>query len=46
MFRGTSTAIITPFTKDNKIDEEGLRRLVDFQEMNGIDTVVPCGSTG
>ena len=46
MFRGTSTAIITPFTKDNKIDEEGIRRLVDFQEENGIGTIVPCGSTG
>jgi len=46
MFRGTSTAIITPFTKDNKVDEEGLRRLVDFQEESGIGTLVPCGSTG
>jgi len=46
MFRGTSTALVTPFTKDNKIDEDGLRRLVDFQEENGIATVVPCGSTG
>ena len=46
MFRGTSTAIITPFTKDNKVDEESLRRLVDFQEENGIGTLVPCGSTG
>ncbi len=46
MFRGTTTAIITPFTKDNKIDEESLRRLVDFQEENGVDTLAPCGSTG
>ena len=46
MFRGTSTAIITPFTKDNRVDEDGLRRLVDFQEENGIKTIVPCGSTG
>ena len=46
MFRGISTAIITPFTKGNKVDEEGLRRLVEFQEENGIDTIVPCGSTG
>ncbi|MCL1979394.1 MAG: 4-hydroxy-tetrahydrodipicolinate synthase [Methanomassiliicoccaceae archaeon] len=46
MFRGTSTAIITPFTKDNRVDEESLRRLVEFQEENGIRTIVPCGSTG
>jgi len=46
MFRGTSTALITPFTKDNRIDEESLRRLVDFQEENGVDAIAPCGSTG
>lgn len=46
MFRGTATAIITPFTKDNEVDEDGLRRLVEFQEENGVDTIVPCGSTG
>ncbi len=46
MFRGTGTAIITPFGKDGKIDEEALRALVRFQEDNGIDVLVPCGSTG
>jgi len=46
MFGGTATAIITPFKKDGSIDEDGLRRLVDFQEENGVTTLVPCGSTG
>ena len=46
MFEGTATAIITPFKKDGSIDEEGLRKLVDFQEENGVTTIVPCGSTG
>src|SRR5574344_2583625 len=46
MFRGTATAIVTPFKKDGSIDEDGLRRLVDFQEENGVNTIVPCGSTG
>jgi 4-hydroxy-tetrahydrodipicolinate synthase len=46
MFRGTATALITPFAKDGTVDEEGLRRLVDFQEENGVNTLVPCGSTG
>ncbi|MDR2698085.1 MAG: 4-hydroxy-tetrahydrodipicolinate synthase [Candidatus Methanoplasma sp.] len=46
MFAGISTAVITPYTRDNKVDEESLRRLVDFQEENGIGTIVPCGSTG
>ena len=46
MFRGTSTAIITPFDKHNEVDEHSLRRLVDFQEENGVNAIVPCGSTG
>ena len=46
MFAGTGTALITPFTKDGQIDEESLRRLVNFQEDNGVNTLVPCGSTG
>ena len=46
MFEGTATALITPFKNDGSIDEEGLRRLVDFQEENGVTTLVPCGSTG
>lgn len=46
MFSGTATALITPFRKDGSIDEECLRRIVDFQEENGVDALVPCGSTG
>jgi 4-hydroxy-tetrahydrodipicolinate synthase len=46
VFRGTITAIITPFRKDGSIDEDALRRLVSFQEENGVDAIVPCGSTG
>lgn len=46
MFRGTATAIITPFTDDGRVDEEALRRLVEFQEDNGVKTIAPCGSTG
>ena len=40
------TAIITPFKKDGSIDEDALRRLISFQEENGADVIVPCGSTG
>lgn len=46
MFEGCATAIITPFTKDRRIDEVGLRKLVDFQEEGGVDAIVPCGTTG
>ena len=46
MFAGTGTALITPFAKDGTIDEDALRRLVNFQEENGVDVLIPCGSTG
>ncbi len=46
MFAGTGTALITPFGKDGAVDEEALRRLVDFQESNGVDVLLACGSTG
>lgn len=46
MFAGTGTAMITPFNKNGEVDEESLRRLVNFQEDNGVDTLIPCGSTG
>ncbi|RPI01281.1 MAG: 4-hydroxy-tetrahydrodipicolinate synthase, partial [Ignavibacteriae bacterium] len=35
-FRGTATAIITPFKTDGSIDEAALRRFVDFQIKGGV----------
>ena len=46
MFQGVFTALITPFTRDGKIDEQALRKLIDFQIDNGIDGLVPVGTTG
>jgi len=45
MFRGTYTALVTPF-RDGEIDEAALRSLIDEQVAAGIDGIVPCGSTG
>lgn len=45
-FRGTATAIITPFKKDGSIDEAALRRFVDFQIKGGVEGLVPLGTTG
>jgi 4-hydroxy-tetrahydrodipicolinate synthase len=45
-FRGTGTAIVTPFKKDGSLDEETLRRFVDFQIKGGVEAVVPLGTTG
>ena len=45
MFAGTHTAIVTPF-RNGKLDEEALRKLVDYQFDNGVQGIVPCGTTG
>lgn len=45
MFAGVTTAIITPFT-NGEIDEDALRKLVDFQVEGGIDCLAPVGTTG
>ncbi|MDD5120832.1 MAG: 4-hydroxy-tetrahydrodipicolinate synthase [Candidatus Omnitrophica bacterium] len=55
MFKGSITAIVTPFSaaKSGKnsgghsaIDENKLRQLIDFQIKNGTAGIVPCGTTG
>ncbi|MDB4888832.1 MAG: Dihydrodipicolinate synthase [Gemmatimonadetes bacterium] len=43
---GCGTALATPFTASGQIDERALRGFVDWQLDEGIDFVVPCGSTG
>jgi 4-hydroxy-tetrahydrodipicolinate synthase len=45
MFRGAITALVTPF-KNGKVDEKALRELIEFQIANGVDGLVPCGTTG
>src|SRR5215813_11033046 len=43
---GCGTALVTPFTPTGDIDEAALRALVDWQIAEGINFLVPCGSTG
>lgn len=45
-FRGVYTALITPFTKEGGVDERAYRKIIDFQIENGVDGLVPCGTTG
>ena len=45
-FRGAFVAIVTPFTKEGKVDEQGLKELIEFQIKNGTHGIVPCGTTG
>ncbi len=46
MFKGTYTAIVTPFNKDGSVAFDTLRRLVDIQAAAGVDGIVPVGTTG
>ena len=44
-FAGLTVALVTPL-KDGQIDEEALRKLVDFQVEAGTESVSPVGTTG
>ena len=46
MFKGTYTALITPFNRDGSVDYGCLRALVDQQAAAGIAGVCPVGTTG
>jgi 4-hydroxy-tetrahydrodipicolinate synthase len=45
MFVGAMTALVTPM-RDGQVDEPALRALVDWQIAEGIDGIIPCGTTG
>jgi 4-hydroxy-tetrahydrodipicolinate synthase len=44
-FTGAYTALVTPF-KNNAVDEEAYRELIEWQIEQGIEGLVPCGTTG
>jgi len=46
MFTGCGTALVTPFQQDLSLDEATLRKLVQRQIREGINFLVPCGTTG
>ena len=45
-FRGLFPAMLTPFTKDEILDKEGLRTNVDFLIDNGVHGLVPVATSG
>ena len=45
LFKGSCTAIVTPFT-ENGIDYDRLAKNMDFQYENGTSAIVVCGTTG
>lgn len=46
LFRGTGTALVTPFLDNGSVDEAALRALVDFQVKGGVEAILPAGTTG
>jgi 4-hydroxy-tetrahydrodipicolinate synthase len=45
-FHGAFTALITPMKDSGEVDYDGYRRLIEFQINEGIDGIVPLGTTG
>lgn len=45
-WKGCGTALVTPFDDRGRIDFGALERIVDWQIKEGIDFLVPCGTTG
>jgi 4-hydroxy-tetrahydrodipicolinate synthase len=46
MFKGTGTALITPFKTDLSIDYDALKEIVYHQLNGGIDALIVLGTTG
>ena len=46
LFRGAGTALVTPFTDDDRIDFDAFRRHIDQQIEGGINALVVLGTTG
>ena len=44
--KGAITALITPMKENGDVDYDGFKRLVNFQFEQGIDGIVPIGTTG
>lgn len=45
MFEGTYVAVVTPF-KNGKIDANAFQKIIDHLITNGVNGIVPCGTTG
>lgn len=45
-FSGILCLPVTPFTRNDDVDEEGLRRIVEIIIRDGADGLVPTGATG
>src|SRR5512140_4045937 len=46
IFTGLGTALVTPFRTDGSFDEPSFEKFVDWQIEQGVNVLVPCGTTG
>ncbi len=46
MFKGSITALVTPFSANGQVDEKAFQDFVAWQIAQGTHGVVPCGTTG
>ncbi len=46
MWSGCITAVVTPFTKDGKIDENGFASNIEYLISKKVSGIIPCGTTG
>lgn len=46
IFKGVGTAIITPFTEDDKVNFEEFGKIIEDQIKNKVDSIIVCGTTG
>lgn len=46
IFKGSATALVTPFHPDGRVNYNRLEELVDEQIRQGVDALVICGTTG
>jgi 4-hydroxy-tetrahydrodipicolinate synthase len=44
--KGAFTALITPMLENGEVDYNGFRKLINFQLEQGIDGILPLGTTG
>jgi 4-hydroxy-tetrahydrodipicolinate synthase len=44
--KGTTVAMVTPFTKDDGVDEAGMRENINYLIDNGVDGLLAAGTTG
>lgn len=46
IFKGVCTALITPFTSEDKVNYKKLEELISYQIESGVDGILLCGTTG